>query len=84
MHAWSYVGTLSAICKLAAEDSACYNFYCLQVAKPLSSIIRDGFNSESDVSLIDFMHDPQRIAAYKQLQETVENLRKAHATLRKL
>ena len=58
--------------------------HILQVAKSLSSIIRDGLNSESDVSLIDFMHDPQRVAAYKQLQETVENLRKAHATLRKL
>ncbi len=58
--------------------------HCLQVAKSLSSIIRDGLYSESDVSLIDFMHDPQRLAAYKQLQETVENLKKAHATLRKL
>ena len=58
--------------------------YCLQVAKSLSSIIRDGPNSESDVSLVDIMHDPQRVAAYKQLQETVENLKKAHATLRKL
>ncbi len=58
--------------------------HILQVAKSLSSIIRDGLNSESDVSLIDFMHDPQRVAAYKQLQETVENLQKAHATLHKL
>ncbi|DBA70035.1 TPA: hypothetical protein ACH3X2_012332, partial [Trebouxia sp. C0005] len=55
-----------------------------KVVKSLSSIIRDGFNSESDVSLIDFMHDPQRVAAYKQLQDTVDNLKKAHATLRKL
>ncbi len=67
-----------------AEDIACCKLCCLQVAKSLSSIIRDGFNSESEVSLIDFMHDPQRVAAYKQLQETVENLKKAHATLRKL
>ncbi len=57
---------------------------CLQVAKSLSSIVRDGLSNEADSNLIDFMHDPQRVAVYKQLQETVDNLRKASATLRKL
>lgn len=47
-------------------------------------MIRDGLTGEADTSLRDLMHDPQRLAVYKQLQETTENLKKAHATLRKL
>ena len=56
----------------------------MQVGKSLFSIIRDGLSSDQDTNLIDFMHDPQRVAVYKQLQETVENLKKASAALRKL
>ena len=56
----------------------------LQVAESLTSIIREGLSTEEGSKLIDFMHDPQRVAAYKQLQETVALLKKAHATLRKL
>ena len=47
-------------------------------------MIRDGLCTDAETKLIDYMHDPQRVAAYKQQQETVENLKKAHATLRKL
>lgn len=43
----------------------------LQVAESLTSIIREGLSTEEGSKLIDFMHDPQRVAAYKQLQETV-------------
>ena len=56
----------------------------MQVTKSLTSMIRDGLCTDTDTKLIDYMHDPQRVAAYKQLQETVENLKKAHATLKKL
>lgn len=56
----------------------------MQIGKSLSSIVRDGLSGDKDTDLIDFMHDPQRVAVYKQLQETVENLKKASATLRKL
>ena len=50
----------------------------------MSSTIRHGLGAETDTKLVDYMHDPQRVAVYQQLQETVENLKKAHATLRKL
>ena len=47
-------------------------------------MIREGLSTESDTKLIEYMHDSQRVAAFKQLQETVHNLKKANATLRKL
>lgn len=56
----------------------------VQVTKSLTSMIRDGLCTVGDTRLIDYMHDPQRVAAYRQLQEVVENLKKAHAALRKL
>ncbi|KAL3151207.1 hypothetical protein ABBQ38_013050 [Trebouxia sp. C0009 RCD-2024] len=55
-----------------------------KVTKSLTSMIRDGLCTVGDTRLIDYMHDPQRVAAYRQLQEVVENLKKAHAALRKL
>ena len=55
-----------------------------QVTKSFTSMIRDGLCTNTETKLVDYMHDPQRVAAYKQLQETVENLKKAHATLKKL
>lgn len=70
--------------KLAAEDTASAKFFVYRSQSLCPASSEMVLNSESEVSLIDFMHDPQQVAAYKQLQETVENLKKAHATLRKL
>lgn len=58
--------------------------HLLQMTKCLSSTIRDGLRSNIGGSLLDLMHDPQRVYAYRQLRETVENLKKANATLRRL
>lgn len=70
--------------ELILRNSRAHVQLLMQIGKSLSSIIRDGLSSDKDTNLIDFMHDPQRVAVYKQLQETVENLKKASATLRKL
>ena len=55
-----------------------------QVANSLSSTIRHGLVMRAENKLVEHMHDPQRVAVYKQLQDNVESLKKAQATLRKL
>ena len=75
-HTYHIVPCVTALCLL--------RMCVLQITKCLSSTIRDGLRSNTGGSLLDLMHDPQRVYMYKQLQETVENLKKANATLRRL
>lgn len=84
LHACIFLGLHTSSAGSTSYVSPYLSTLMLQVAKSLTSNIRAGLSSDSDSSLIDYMHDPQRVALYKQLQETAENLKKAHMTLRKL